>query len=162
MVLYTYWQLVFWWFSHIAAMFWGLRFPFHAHRFEVTGKTKYIHITVILIGLFLPIVPVVAAVGTGGFVMTRFPPIICNPKSRETAFYALTLPTCFMAVMGLTLLILVFWTIYKVIFFAGAYERQKGSRSIQLHRTTSPLASHPGLPRTHKRKQTLRVRGRPG
>ena len=112
--LYTYWQLIIWWFSHIAAMFWGLRFPFHAHRFEVTGRTKYIHITVILIGLFLPITPVVVAVGTGGFEMTRFPPIVCNPKSQETDFYALTLPTSFMAVVGLTLLILVFWTIYQV------------------------------------------------
>ena len=113
-LVYTFWQLVFWWFSHIAAMFWGLRFPFHAHKFEGTGRTKYIHITVIVLGLLLPIAPVAVAVGTGGFIMTRFPSLVCRPESRETAFYALTLPTSFMAVVGLTLLILVFWTIYKV------------------------------------------------
>ena len=112
--IYLFWQLIIWWFSHIAAMFWGLRFPFHAHKFEVTGRTKYIHITVIVLGLFVPIGPVVAAVGTGGFVLTRFPAISCDAQSLESSFYAVTLPIGFMAVMGLTLLILLFWTIYKV------------------------------------------------
>ena len=112
--IYTYTQATIWWLCHIAAMFWGLHFPFQAHRFEVMNKTKYIHLTVILLGLFLPLIPVVVSFATGGFDFVRFPPIVCTAASRTATFYSLVSPTAIAAATGLMLLVFIFWTISKV------------------------------------------------
>ena len=95
-------------------MFWGLKFPFQAHNFKVTAKMKYLHITVVLLALILPIIPVAVVLGTGGFSFARFPPIICTARNADVAFYALIIPIDVMLTLGITLLILLFWTIYKV------------------------------------------------
>ena len=114
MSYYIFVQVAIWWLCHVTAMFWGLRFPFQAHNFKVTGKMKYLHITVVLLGLILPIIPVAVALGTGGFTLNRLPPIICSARSSDATFYAVALPVGFMLALGITLLILLFWTIYKV------------------------------------------------
>ena len=88
--------------------------PFQAHRFEVMNKTKYIHLTVILLGLFLPLIPVVVSFATGGFDFVRFPPIVCTAASRTATFYSLVSPTAIAAATGLMLLVLIFWTTSKV------------------------------------------------
>ena len=115
---YAYCQTTIWWLCHIAAMFWGLQFPFQAHQFEVRSKTKYIHVTVILLGLLLPLIPVVVSFATGGFKFARFPPIVCTAVSRTATFYSLVSPTAIAAATGLTLLILIFWTISKVKLYS--------------------------------------------
>ena len=95
-------------------MFWGLKFPFQAHNFKVTGKMKYLHITVVLLALILPIIPVAVVLGTGGYTFARFTPIICSAQNTDAAFYAVIIPVGVMLALGITLLILLFWTIYKV------------------------------------------------
>ena len=113
---YVYWQLTIWWLCHITAMFWGLRFPFQAHKFDVTGKTKYLHLTVVVLGLTLPWIPVIVAFATGGFVITRLPPgpVTCFGKSFTAFHYSLIFPAAIADATGLTLLLLIFWIIFKV------------------------------------------------
>ena len=111
---YVYGQLTVWWLCHITAMFWALKFPFQAHKFDVTGKTKYLHLTVVVLGLTLPWIPVIVAFATGGFAIGRFPPVTCFGKNRDGSFYGLVVPLAIADATGLTLLLLIFWIIFKV------------------------------------------------
>ena len=107
-------QLALWWFFHVSALFWKIRFPFHAKATESAHRTKYIHITMVLLALVLPLVPVIAAFATTGFVLSRFPAILCLGSNANAAFYSLVLPLILLLKFGITLLIVVFWTIHKV------------------------------------------------
>ena len=77
---------------HVLALFWGIRFPFQAQSFGVSGRNRYLHIAAILLGLIFPCVPIGIILGTGGFEISRFPPIICAVASRDALFYSTLLP----------------------------------------------------------------------
>ena len=115
---YGLFQLAVWWFCHEISLFWGIRFPFHAKSFETAHRTKYIHITMVIVGLVLPALPVIVTFTTGdpsGFGLTRFPPILCTGMHRNATFYSLVLPINILMATGIPLLIIIFWIIHKVI-----------------------------------------------
>ena len=114
---YVYWQLTIWWLCHITAMLWGLKFPFQADKFDITGKNKYLHLTVVVLGLTLPWIPVTVAFATGGFTITRFPPVMCSGKNINGFHYGLIYPAAIADATGLTLLLLIFWILFKVLSF---------------------------------------------
>ena len=111
---YVFWQVTIWWLCHIIAMFWGLWFPFQAHKFDATGKTKYLHLAAILSALFLPGIPIVIALSTGGYDYLNFPPANCGGVHPDGLFYGLIFPFATMIIVGLSLLLLIFWIICKV------------------------------------------------
>lgn len=128
MLQYALLQLAIFWLSHVSAMFWGLVFPFNWRLFKVTHKLKYIHLICVVIGVLVPFVPVVAtmsqfaqdkssaeaAKGGLGFGITRFPSLLCNGRDKDTTFYSLVLPIIIIIMIGMTLLVFVFWIIHKV------------------------------------------------
>ena len=89
---------------------------------------KYIHLICVVIGVLVPFVPVVAtmsqfaqdkssaeaAKGGLGFGITRFPSLLCNGRDKDTTFYSLVLPIIIIIMIGMTLLVFVFWIIHKV------------------------------------------------
>ena len=109
---YGLFQLSVWWF------FWKIKFPFHARSFEASHRTKYVHITMVAVGLVLPALPVIVTFTTGdpsGFGLTRFPPILCTGLQRDSTFYSLVLPVNILVAIGIPLLIIIFWIIHKVM-----------------------------------------------
>ena len=64
----------YWWFFHTLTIFWNVWFPVHARNFKISGYTKYLHFAIILITLTLSTIPVGAALGTGGYVISVHPP----------------------------------------------------------------------------------------
>ena len=117
MLYYGLFQLAVWWFCHEISLFWGIRFPFHAKSFETAHRTKYVHITMVAVGLVLPALPVIVTFTTGdpsGFGLTRFPPILCTGLQRDSTFYSLVLPINILMATGIPLLIIIFWIIHKV------------------------------------------------
>ena len=116
-------QLLTWWICHVTILFWKIKFPFQARSFDQSNRTKYIHIACILISLFLPLVPILITIGnnldeprlgTVGFTMTRFPPLLCTSIDSNATFYALVLPVILILDTGLALLIIMLWFIHKV------------------------------------------------
>ena len=92
-IFYGLFQLAVWWFCHVVSLFWGIQFPFHARSFKTTGRIKYIHITMVIVGLVLPTLPVIVTFTAGnpstrGFGLTRFPPILCTSLQRDPTFYS--------------------------------------------------------------------------
>ena len=112
-------QLAVWWFCHVVSLFWGIQFPFRAQSLQAAGRVKYIHITMVIVGLVLPTLPVVVAFTAGnpdarGFGLVRFPTFICTSLQRDPTFYSLVLPVNILAAIGVPLLIIIFWIIHKV------------------------------------------------
>ena len=111
---YTLLQLALWWFFHVAAIFWKIRFPFSARAAESTLYIKLVHVTVVVLAVVVPIVPVVTTLKTSGFGLTRFPPILCTGTNADATFYSLVLPIVVLLQVGISLLIVIFWKIHKV------------------------------------------------
>ena len=106
----------------MVSLFWKIRFPFHARSFETAHRIKYIHITMVIVGLVLPTLPVIVAFTAGnpstrGFGLTRFPPILCTSLQSDPTFYSLVLPINIVLAIGVPLLIVLFWIIHKVYAF---------------------------------------------
>ena len=128
MFFYGLLQLATFWFCHVLAIFWKLRFPFHSRAYQTAHRIKYIHITCVAIGIIFPALPVVAtmsqaAYGTSsadavkaglGFGLIRFPPILCTGRHGDTTFYSLILPSLLILMVGMTFLLIIFWTIHRV------------------------------------------------
>ena len=133
--LYIYCQSTVWWLFHIVFLFWKVVFPLHA-RFS--GKVKYIHMTCILLGIVLPLIPITTSIADFavdlqkqnenstsqfrnnvflsrgfGFEVDRFPPILCSSINHDAIFYSYVLTTDIMLGCGCTLLLIVAWSIHK-------------------------------------------------
>ena len=107
-------QLALWWFFHVLALFWKIKFPLHAKTAESAHLIRYVHLAMVVLGLILPLVPVIATLATSGFELYRFPAILCIGTNGNASFYALVLPIMLLLQVGVTLLVVIFYTIHKV------------------------------------------------
>ena len=75
---------------------------------------KYIHVAIVVVSILLSLIPVCAALGTGGFVISSFPVFLnyCYPRNSATFFYTFILPFCINLPAGSTFSVL---TLYKVL-----------------------------------------------
>ena len=112
--IYTVLQKVVWWFVHVAVTFWGILFPFHYQTYKTSGKIRHVHRIAIAVGLLLPLIPVIAAFGTGGYAINTPPTLTCVPSDRDAIFYGIILLPAVMGLAGLTFQILIFWKLFKV------------------------------------------------
>ena len=117
---YTVLQLALWAVFHVVVVFLAVVFPLYNRELDVSGKIKYIHITMVLLGLILPCVPVAVTFGTGGFALrdTVFPPIICLGRDRGASVYSLSIVESILIATGISLLVIVFQKFIKVVFMA--------------------------------------------
>lgn len=100
---YIYLSISTLWILHIVAIFWGLMFPFQAHRFDVTDKNKYLHLTAIVLAIVVPGITTAISLGPEGVEFQRFPPLICAADNRHANFYASLLPGAVIDAVGFTL-----------------------------------------------------------
>ena len=56
---YTKSQVLIWWLFHTANLFLEVKFPYHARNFKISSRKKYIHLTRTIVGILLPLVPIV-------------------------------------------------------------------------------------------------------
>ena len=84
-----------------------------ARQFDHQGHTKFIHVAIVIAVTIIPVVPIGAIFGTGGYVITAFPPSlsICYARSIAAVIYAFFLPFCIIFPIGSTLIVL---TIFKL------------------------------------------------
>ena len=111
---YVVLQVTLWWFFHVSSLFWKMKFPLHAIAAESARQIKYVHLTMVVLGLILPLVPVIATLTTSGFGINRFPPILCFGANLNATFYTTIFPIMLFLQVGITLLVVSFWTVHKV------------------------------------------------
>ena len=114
---YGLFQLAVWWFCHVVSLFWKIKFPFMLD--ETAHLIKDTHITMVIMGLVLPTLPVIVAFTAGnpstrGFRLTRF---LCTSLQRDPTFYSLVLPINIFLAIGVPLLIIFFPNIHKIYTF---------------------------------------------
>ena len=99
------------WFFHIIILFWGIKFPFHAKRFETRGYSKYIHFAIVFLAISIPCGNITAVVATGGVTIARFPPLFCVPRNVHAYLYSYIFPLCIINGAGTSLLLLIMWSL---------------------------------------------------
>ena len=91
-------------------------------------RVKYVHIAAVALSILVPFTPVVAimsqyghgrsaaeaATGGLGFGITRFPPLLCTGRHANTTFYSLILPIFLILMVGMTMLVIIFFIIHRV------------------------------------------------
>ncbi len=127
-VYYCSLQFNIWWVLHVSFMFLSIAFPYRTRALRISKKLTYIHVACILVGLFLPVVPVIAVIsnytieaksgampqGRLGFGVVYFPPYLCLGIDTDVTFYTLILPNIILVQIGITMLILTIWYVHKV------------------------------------------------
>ena len=95
-------------------IFWKVWFPTNAKNAEVKGYMKFIYLAIVMISIVLSVIPVAAALGTGGYTLSMFPVHLsfCGPRNLDILFYAFILPFCINQPAGSTFNLL---TLYKVL-----------------------------------------------
>ena len=92
-------------------------------------RVKYVHITCVVVGILVPFLPIIAtmaqfahgkssadaAKGGLGFGIIRFPPLLCLGRHGDMTFYSLILPIVIILMIGMTILIQIFWIMHKVL-----------------------------------------------
>ena len=99
---------------HVLFMYVGVVFPFKKKYIDSSGYSKYIHLTVVLLSLLVPIGPAVSAEFLGGFTINSSPPSLCLPRNTLSWFLALALPVTVFLGLAVSLLILLIYKITKV------------------------------------------------
>ena len=102
----------------------------------MSGRTKYLHIVCVIIGIAIPFTPIITSMskfathleeqaenGTSdqlflsrglGFIVIRFPPILCTGSERDAVFYSFMLPIDLALAFGCTLLLIILWSVHRV------------------------------------------------
>ena len=102
--MYIVGQASLWWLFHISAIFWMVQAPFQSRN---ARHIKYIHVICVVLALVLPLVIIISSHIVDGFIITRFPPLVCAPRNANVIFYTFILPIDLMIGVGTTLLILI-------------------------------------------------------
>ena len=109
-------QLLLWWLWHTIAVFRAAVWPLHA--INTSKKNGYRHLVFGLAGLILPVVPILIVVfgsrPTGGFTITRAPPILCAGFDLHINFWAFIFPMSLLLATGVTLLVFILRIVIKV------------------------------------------------
>ena len=98
---------------HAIGLCWGVVFPFHYRKFKAEGKLKYIHITTVLIALFLPLVPALLHLKEG-YGIADTPTVVCQGRNVHVTFFTLILPMSAILAVATSVLVVMFWKIFKV------------------------------------------------
>ena len=113
------------WLFHIIAVFWTIRFPFHAKSFETKGYTKFVHFGMIALTFIVASISVAVLFGTGGCRGARIPAIICLARETDATFYAFELPLSIGTAAGISLIVYMFWILYHITRDLSHIQKQK-------------------------------------
>jgi len=134
---YTLFQMGYWWLLHTVLLFWKVIFPFHSRAYEKLGKMKKVHIASVIVGIILPLSPIVTSManfavdaqkratnetsgvklflsGGLGYTHARFPPILCAGSDSDAVFYSTVLPLDLALAIGCTMLLIIISHVHRV------------------------------------------------
>ena len=116
-------QVALWWIFHTTVVFWGIMRPFQYRQMSDSGKLKYIHLTMGISGLVLPLVPTLICHWTRGFAINLLLHYSCHPRSTLASRYSVYVPLNIIVIVGIGLLLIIFSNIalevihsYQLIF----------------------------------------------
>lgn len=114
-IAFTYFviQVDAWAALHSSFLFWGVRFPFSYRHYKVSGKMRYAHIISVILVVLLPLPgPLVLLID--GYLITDNPNLVSAGRNTDHNFYLFTLLSTTLLAITSIMLVLLFWTIFKV------------------------------------------------
>ena len=105
-LLYFVWQVELWWLFHTSSVMFGVLWPIK-YKYYKLKYLKLIHSGQLLLGLLLPIVPVVVTVSAQQYVVTTVTHYDCSMANLDMQFYSLIFPTDLGAIVGTIMLIII-------------------------------------------------------
>ena len=95
-------------------LFWGVVYPFSYRTFKISNnRIRYAHIISVLLAVVLPL-PGALGHLRRGLIAIRFPALTCVGRDLTYIFYANILPFSILLAANTCMLVLIFWTIFKV------------------------------------------------
>jgi uncharacterized membrane protein (UPF0182 family) len=125
---YALGNLCTWVFLHTVFLFWGVVFPINYLQLRNSKKLHYAHVISVIVAVVVPL-PLPFAHLKGGYVPTRSPAITCIGKNLDYSFYFFVLPFSIILATSTCLLVLVFWTILKVIMYLHTHDVSQSANS---------------------------------
>ena len=111
--MYLLLQLTLWGTFHALGLCWSIAFPFHYRRFKTEGRVKYVHVITVVLGLILPAIPALAPL-VDGYTITLSQIDTCVGRNMDITFFTTILPISILVAADSTVLIILFWIIFKV------------------------------------------------
>ncbi len=98
---------------HTIFLYWAVGFPFSYRQFKLQKRVRYVHIISVVLALVIPLPGALIHLGDGYRFLTT-PVYACSVRNFDFAFYTLVLPISIMMCITSCLMMLIFWTIFKV------------------------------------------------
>lgn len=103
-----------WILFHALGILGGVEFPFKYRIFKAEGKLKYVHISTVVIGIILPLVPALLPL-IDGYSIIPSSLDVCFSQNPVITYFTLVLPFSILFALATTILIAMFWKIVKVM-----------------------------------------------
>ena len=110
---YNIQQIPLWGLIHAVFLVWVVRDPFGYRRSVKNGRMRYAHIISVVLAVVIPLFgPCILL--RDGYVVTSFPSLVCVGRNLDVTYYTIILPVCLIAATMSSLLLVFFWTMFKV------------------------------------------------
>lgn len=113
--VYTVVQLNVWFAVHSTFLFWSVRFPFSYRSLRMSGRLRHAHIIIVIVGIVLPFPAPLVLLLVDGYFIPENPTLYVIGRNADVYFFMFTLVSSILVCIMVVMLILIFWTILKVI-----------------------------------------------
>ena len=104
-----------WIFLHSIFLFWAVVFPFNYRQLRISRRIRYAHIISVVLAVVVPL-PAALVHLKDGHIAYYTPTILCQGRNRDYAYYTFVLPVSIIMCITSCLLVVIIWTIFKVIY----------------------------------------------
>ena len=109
-----------WAFLHGIFLFWAVVFPFNYRQLRISGRIRYAHIISVVLAVVVPL-PAALVHLKDGHIAFITPALLCQGRNRDYTYYTLVLPLSIIMCITSCLLVVIIWTIFKVIIIINLY-----------------------------------------
>ena len=133
--LYAYVRLqtILWWLFQNAVMLYGVVRPLHYRSLSDSGRLKYLHLTFVVVGFTLPLIPVLIIHWVGGYGIRVELNYDCLPRNISSVMYSLFIPATICAIIGVSMLLYIASElaikVYKIQYRIGLFWKPSTSTS---------------------------------
>ena len=99
---------------HALGLGWSIFFPFHYRRFKVNERIKYIHAATLVLSLVVPAIPALLPL-IHGYTVISGSSELCVVRDIDSTYYTLVLPISILMATATSVLIILFWRLFKVV-----------------------------------------------
>lgn len=105
---YAFVQALLWCLFHSAFIFYGVIYPVYYRVMSDSGKMKYVHLSVVVVAVTLPMILILMYSIKGGFGFNLLLHYSCFPNNTTAVFYSFIIPLDLFIITNLVMLLIVF------------------------------------------------------